>query len=161
MADRTQGLLVRPGNPKKIRRLKDLGKRSVRFINRQRESGTRTILDQLLADEAIDPRTISGYEMEEFTHAAVAAMVASGTVDTGFGIEAVSARFRLDFIPLLQETYLLALDPELEPEIVDEIRGVLRSKAFRHTVREFPGYDVSRAGEPISVDELLESDGED
>ena len=84
---RTQGLIVAPGNPRKIAGLKDLCRPSVRFVNRQRGSGTRILLDSLLQSQAIDPAKISGYGSGEFTHAAVAAYVGSGMADAAFGVE--------------------------------------------------------------------------
>src|SRR5690242_13299837 len=50
IARRTQGLIVAPGNPKSLHGVRDLAGRGVRFINRQRDSGTRILLDQLLAE---------------------------------------------------------------------------------------------------------------
>ena len=105
---REQGLMVRKGNPKNIRVLQDLGKRSVQFINRQLRSGTRQLLDQLLADAGMYGGAIRGFEDEEFTHRAVAAVVASGHADAGLGLAAAAYQFKLDFIPLVQEVFYLA-----------------------------------------------------
>src|SRR5262249_12740508 len=87
-ATRAQGLMVAPGNPRKIRSLLDLARSDVKMINRQPNSGTRLELDQLLREAGIAPDSILGYESFEFTHLAVAATIASGMCDVGFGIEA-------------------------------------------------------------------------
>src|SRR5581483_3381469 len=84
---RQQGLFVRPGNPKRITSLADLCRSNVRFVNRQRGSGTRLLLDTLLEEAGIVRERIDGYTTEEFTHAAVAAYVASGMADVGMGVE--------------------------------------------------------------------------
>ena len=156
VATREQGLMVRRGNPKKIKRLADLCKRSVRFINRQRNSGTRTILDQLLLLDKVPTSRISGYSNEEFTHLAVAAMVASGAADAGFGIQAVTRQFDLDFIPFLQETYILAIDNSLEEFILEILGKLLKSPALRRRINQLPGYHAGHAGEYLSFSQLFE-----
>ncbi|MCB6585392.1 substrate-binding domain-containing protein, partial [Streptococcus gordonii] len=45
LVDREQGILTAPGNPLGISSIEDLAKPGVRFINRQRGSGTRVLLD--------------------------------------------------------------------------------------------------------------------
>ena len=78
LATRRQGLMVAPGNPKRIYDVGDLARPDVRFINRQPGSGTRYLLDLMLQQRGIEASAIRGYEQCEFTHAAVAAFVASG-----------------------------------------------------------------------------------
>ena len=63
---RVQGLLVAKGNPLNIISPKDLLKPKIRFINRQKGSGTRLLLDTILAKEGVDGHRIRGYENEEF-----------------------------------------------------------------------------------------------
>ena len=155
VAIRDQGILVKKGNPKNISSLKDLTKRSVRFINRQRNSGTRTIFDQLLKQEEISPKTISGYSNEEFTHVAVAAMIASGAADAGFGIQAAARQFKLDFIPFLQEAYVLAIEKNLNPVIKNEIRKKLKSDEFRNKINKLAGYNASTSGRELSFQQLF------
>jgi molybdate-binding protein len=78
---------VAKGNPKGITGLAGLAQPGVRFVNRQLGSGTRVVPDLLLAGEGIASAAIAGDESAEFTHAAVAALVASGMADAGFGVE--------------------------------------------------------------------------
>ena len=155
VAVRDQGILIKKGNPKNISSLKDLTKRSIRFINRQRNSGTRTIFDQLLKLEKINPRNINGYANEEFTHVAVAALIASGAADAGFGIQAVARQFKLDFIPYLQEAYVLAIEKNLNPVIKDEIRGKLKSSTFRNKINKLAGYNADTSGKELSFRQLF------
>ena len=112
LMDRTQGLMVAKGNPKRIRRIADLVRRGVRFINRQKNSGSRELFDEMLKAQRVDRRRIQGYAHEEFTHFAVAAAVASGMADTAFGIEAAARRLGLDFVPLAEESYFVAASAE-------------------------------------------------
>src|SRR5258706_9367593 len=102
---REMGLMVKRGNPLKISSLKDIVDRKARFVNRDHDSGTRQLFDQLLALHRIDEAKISGAQQMEFTHAAVAAYVASGMADVTFGVEAAPRQVGLDFIPFLSEDY--------------------------------------------------------
>jgi molybdate transport repressor ModE-like protein len=145
VAKRQQGLITQQANSKRIHSLKDLTRRSVRFVNRQPESGTRLILDGLLKLEKIDAGRIRGYRTEEFTHTAVAAMVAGGAADAGFGIAAGAAEFRLRFVPLVEEEYFLALSADAS-EMRRMLRRILRSPAYRTQLRQMPGYDAERSG---------------
>lgn len=154
IATRRQGIMTQAGNPRRIAELADLTRRSVRFINRQKDSGTRTVFDQLLAEGGIQPSRITGYTSEEFTHFAVAAMVASGAADAGFGLQAAAARFGLDFIPVLEERYLIAFNRELDGELVREFTRILQGPAFREHMARLRGYDVSQAGTGIRVEDL-------
>jgi len=107
-ADRRQGLMLAPGNPLRIATLNDLVSTRARFVNRQQGSGTRILFDSLVAAARLRPGQIHGYRHEEYTHVAVAAMVASGAADAGFGIEAAAAQQGLAFVPLAWERYYLA-----------------------------------------------------
>ena len=108
LAYRMQGLFVAKGNPKQISTLADLANPGVRFVNRQRGSGTRLLLELLLNDAGVAQDAIAGYESAEFTHAAVAAYVASGMADASFGVETAARRFDLDFVPVVREQYFFA-----------------------------------------------------
>jgi molybdate transport repressor ModE-like protein len=147
IATRRQGLMVRPGNPKEVFALADLTRASVRFINRQAGSGTRLLLEGLLQAQGIDPMRIAGFEHGEYTHAAVAAYVASGMADVGFGLEPPARQFRLDFVPLATERYfLLCRDDVMASPALQTVLAVLREPAFRTTLQALPGYDARAAG---------------
>src|SRR5215831_14332091 len=108
LLSRYQGLMVAKGNVRRIRSLRDLGRANVAFVNRERGSGTRLLLDALLAREGLAPSTIRGYEHEEFTHMATAATVRAGMADAAFGIEAAARAHGLAFVRLVTERYYLA-----------------------------------------------------
>jgi molybdate-binding protein len=102
---REMGLMVKRGNPLNITSLQSLFENRVRFVSRDPESGTRRLFDQMLAQYGLDETRLDGYERVEFTHAAVAAYVASGMADACFGVEAAARQFDLDFVRLVTEDY--------------------------------------------------------
>ena len=153
---RQQGLMVASGNPKQIYNLNDLAKQNVRFVNRQQGSGTRLLLDMLLDQAGIEQGQIQGMQHEEFTHAAVAATVASGKADAGMGIEAAARQFDLDFVPLAGERYFLIIHQQnlLQPA-VKQLISAMQSSEFKNVIARLPGYDASRAGEITSIKKVF------
>lgn len=155
LAYRTQGLFVAKGNPKGIHGLEDLTRRDVRFVNRQSGSGTRVLLELFLAKHGIRTADIAGYESAEFTHAAVAAYVASGMADVSFGVETAARRFDLDFIPIVREQYFLACETKaLEDATIDLTRHAMMSEEFKSTVRGLAGYDGKLSGSVLMLSDL-------
>ena len=156
LVTRTQGLFVSPENPLGISSLKDLVKKDVKFVNRQIGSGTRMLFDQLLAKDNVLSTEIQGYQSEEFTHAAVAAFVASGLANTGFGVQPAATQFGLDFIPLAQEKYMFACRSKAihKKEILELIK-LLKSDEFANYVFNLPGYSAPEAGEVVTLKQAL------
>jgi molybdate transport repressor ModE-like protein len=153
--DRDQGLILPRGNPMHIRNLRDIAGRRLRFINRQRGSGTRLLIDQMIARENIEPSEIIGYGNEEFTHRAVAATVASGGADAGFGLRAAAAEHRLAFVPLVRERYFLAVRAKaVETPAVARLIQALRSPMFLRIARGFAGYNADAAGSLVGLDAI-------
>jgi molybdate transport repressor ModE-like protein len=145
--DRDQGLILPRGNPARVKDLSDVAARGLRFVNRQRGSGTRLLIDQMLADEGIDPAALNGSGSEEFTHPAVAATVASGGADAGFGLRAAAAEYGLAFVPVVRERYFLAVrSKDLESQGVARLVSFLRSAQFARGVSRFEGYRSTGAG---------------
>jgi molybdate transport repressor ModE-like protein len=134
---REQGLIVASGNPHGIRSVEDLARDGVRFVNRQRGSGTRTWFDRLLRGSGIDAGAIEGYGVEEFTHQAIGAVIAAGAADAGMGVRSVAERFGLDFIPLGRETYYLAGTPGAVSNLATRLVPILRAM-----VETAPGYSL-------------------
>ncbi len=154
-ATRQQGLIVARGNPLRIRTLADLADKKARFVNRQPGSGTRLFLDHLLATHKIRPARINGYQLEEFTHAAVAATIASGMADAGFGIEAAARQHGLDFVPLATERYYLAgRSGTLSRPGPRALLAALDSNAFRAILRDLPGYTAPQTLQILDVHAL-------
>ena len=147
LATREQGLVVRPGNPKGIQSLRDLTRGDVRLVNRQRGSGTRALLEFMISREGLDRERIRGYDSEEATHGAVAALIAGQQADVGLGVKAAAVAYRLDFVPVCTERYYLACHANaLDAPAMRKLIALLRSPAFRDAVVALPGYTASQAG---------------
>ena len=148
-AMRQQGLMIMPDNSKVIEGLDDLSRSDIRFINRQRGSGTRMLLDYELGKRGIDAKQISGYEKEVGTHMAVAASIAAGTADVGLGVQAAAVALGLKFIPVAQEQYDLLLNFPVDDEHLYIILDILQTAEFRQEVEALGGYDLSNAGKVL------------
>jgi putative molybdopterin biosynthesis protein len=150
LAEREQGLIVRRGNPKRIRDLRDLARPDVAFRNRQPGSGTRVLLDFKLKELGVEPREIRGYGQEEFTHMAVAVAVSSGLADVGLGVRSAAAALGLDFVPVATESYeLVFLRSFFESEKGRILLSAIRSGEFRQALAALGGYDTRRTGEVV------------
>lgn len=152
-ARRAQGLMFPTGKPPRLKSLRDLTRPGVRFVNRQAGSGTRLLFDLLLEENQLRPQDIAGYDMEEFTHAAVAATIASGAADAGLGVEAAARRFGLEFMPLAREDYYLATrrDAMSNPPL-QALLNVLAGAVWHSALAAEPGYDARGCGRVIECE---------
>lgn len=149
---RTQGLIIPKGNPLEIKNLTDLSRENINFVNRQAGSGTRVLLDYLLEQQAIAQERITGYEREEYTHLGVAIAVASGTADVGLGIQSAAMALGLDFIPIGEERYDLAIPTEyLDYFTMQKMLDVIRSEEFKTEVLALGGYDTRDTGRIMKI----------
>ncbi len=148
LAHRVQGLMVKPGNPRSITALGDLVRDDIAFVNRQRGSGTRMLVDHLLNGEGIPPASIRGYEREEYTHLAVAANVAGGRADVGVGVLSAARAMGLDFVELGTEQYDLVIPAEFYgSSLLAPLLDLVRTAGFRQQIDALGGYDTGRTGE--------------
>ena len=151
LVQRIQGLILPQGNPQGIEILDDLTRDGVVFLNRQRGSGTRLLLDYKLNELGIEPDIIQGYDREEYTHLAVAAAVAGGRADVGLGILSAANAMGLDFVPLLSEQYDLVIPSEhYESERVRFVLSLIRGDAFKAEVDALGGYDTATMGQVVA-----------
>jgi molybdate transport repressor ModE-like protein len=156
LAIRTQGIITAPGNPKNIKTVKDFTRSDVSIVNRQPYSGTRTLLDLLLKNEKIDPTKIRGYENSEFTHAAVAAYIASGMADAGFGIETGARQFGLDFQQIATENYYMIFNKSaLNQNSIKEMVSIIQEQSFRDEINSIAGYVCNGPAEIITASKEL------
>ncbi|MBB6520043.1 substrate-binding domain-containing protein [Pseudoteredinibacter isoporae] len=152
---RRQGLMVTSDNPLGIRQICDLARDNIRFVNRQQSSGTRFLFDQFLERADIKAEQINGYTGEEFTHSAVAAHIAAGMADVGFGVEQAARQFGLEFLPLCKEQYLFAYHKErLASQRLASFIGQLQSVEIQQAIQALSGYQPSRCGELAECSEL-------
>ncbi len=136
LMEREQGLIVAPQFKSKVKGLADLARSGLRFVTRQRGSGTRVLLDSLMAEAGLVPTAISGYGHEEFTHQAVAATIRAGAADAGPGLRTAAEQFKLHFVPLAAETYRIAgrIESRQHPSVLKLIA------ALRVEATKLPGY---------------------
>jgi len=151
LVGRVQGLIAASGNPKNIRSLEDLSRQDVSFVNRQRGSGTRVLLDYKLKEMGIAAAQIRGYEREEYSHLAIAAAVRGGSADTGLGILSAARALDLDFVPLLNEQYDLVI-PRIhyESDLLQPLISLWQHPDFRRDVAALGGYDTANMGRVIA-----------
>ena len=138
---RIQGLMVAPGNPLQIRSFRDI--RNARYVNRQRGAGTRILCDHLLQKYGMRAEEIDGYTNEEYTHTAVAALIAAGNADAGLGIYSAAKMYGLDFIPICRETYDFLVDETyINDPMVCAFLDTLRSDPCRERLLCMGGYSL-------------------
>lgn len=151
LAIRRQGLIIARGNPKGIHSLTDLTRPDVTFINRQRGSGTRILLDYELTQAGISPQKIPGYQQEEFTHMAVAANVLTGAADCGLGILAAAKALNLDFVPLTRERYdLLIPEKSMDNPKIQTLLRLIKNEAFQNKIKHLGGYETQLTGQVMT-----------
>jgi len=144
---RKQGLIVQKGNPKKITAVTDLVYDGVRYINRQKGSGTRILIDYLCNKAGIDSSRIFGFDREEYTHTSVAALIAADSADAGLGVYSAAKMYDLDFIHICDEQYdLLIPDHAFDLPAVRELIDVLKSKDFTKRLERLGGYITENPG---------------
>lgn len=158
LVTRRQGLMVRAGNPLQIDGVADLLRPDVRFVARAPGSGTRLLLEALLRRAGHDPARLADGASGEHTHSAIAAHVASGMADAGFGVETSARRFGLEFIPVQTERYGLLVSPEgLQQPAVQRMLALLRGAAFQQTLEGLPGYRLDACGQVMPAAEVFEA----
>ena len=152
LANREQGLVVAPGNPRGIRGLDDLARSDLTFVNRKTGSGTRLWLDGQLRQRGIDPAQIRGYATEVSTHREVAEAVRRGNADLGLAVCAAARAAGLDFIPLFEERFDLILpDENYRDLLLAPALETLNDLDFRREVAALGGYDTAHTGESVRV----------
>ena len=150
LAYRTQGLIIASGNPKGIKKIADIARPSVRFVNRNPGSGTRLWLDAELRKQKIPVEKISGYEEQVKTHSEAANLVIQNKVDVSLGLQAAAYQNGLDFIPLFEERYDLVLPREQE-ENLNPLLEYIQTVNFRKMLALLTGYNTSHSGEIVTA----------
>ena len=155
-AQRTQGLMLARGNPLGLHSLHDVVTRRARFANRTLGSGTRVVLEELLAQAGLQTDELRSYEHTEPSHAAVAQAVAAGQCDAGLGIAAAAALAGLDFVPLADERYhLVCLKSALAQPGIAALLQLLQTPTWTAALARIPGYAAMQSGEVLSMRRVL------
>jgi putative molybdopterin biosynthesis protein len=153
---RQQGLMIKKGNPKDIENVQDLLRDDIKFINRQNNSGTRLLIEEILIRASVNSEDVIGFDNVEFTHSAVAAYVASGMADTGIGVETAARQFGLDFIPLTTEHYVLVCHHKsVKKFAVQQLVAELKTEKFHQTVLKLAGYKPVCCGDIVDLKDIL------
>ncbi|HLV76802.1 MAG TPA: substrate-binding domain-containing protein [Marinobacter sp.] len=153
---RREGLMLRKGSHDHIHTLHDLKNSQLSFISRDRHSGTRILFNLLLQQQGLAEDSINRTSQKEYTHTAIAAFVASGMADVGFGVQASADQFGLRFIELAREHYLLLFRKDrLAPATLLPLLNLLRSPRFIDRILEVPGYAPDYPGEITSLEQLI------
>jgi len=150
LAHRTQGLILAAGNPKGIKKISDIARENVKFINRNAGSGTRLWFDAELKKQKIDSNNITGYDNTVKTHSEAAALISQGMADVSIGLQAAAHQHSLEFIPLFEERYDLILPRENE-KTLSPLLDYLQTSAFRIGLNMLTGYNASHSGEQIPI----------
>jgi len=149
---RQQGMMVAKGNPLNIQKFSDIAREGIRYVNRQKGSGTRILTDYLCKQENLETTSIYGYDREELTHTSVAAQIVSGSADAGMGIYSAAKLYDLDFIPVCIEEYdLIIPDHAWNTPQVQQMIETMKSEAFKEKILALGGYTVENPGEIIPL----------
>ena len=144
---RDLGFVVAPENPLHLHAFEDLTQKRVRFVNRQKGSGTRVLLDHHLKRLRIIPSKINGYEKEVYTHFEVGLSILSKEADVGIATIAVSKLLGLPFIPITHESFDMILDQSTFFEKgIQAFIEILNSHEFRNRVERLGSYDFKNSG---------------
>lgn len=150
--ERVQGLIVQKENPLGLKNIKDIFDKKIRFVNRQRGSGTRILLDHWIKKENLDFKNLQGYDYEVATHLDVAMAIKNGTAEAGLGIMEAAKIVGLDFIPLAKEEYDFLINPKMrDNKKIIEFIDFLRSDYFRNKIESLEGYSLSDPGKIVEI----------
>ena len=149
---RQQGLMLQKGNPFGITSFVDIARDGIRYVNRQKGSGTRVLMDYLCDKYGVDRDRIYGYDREEMTHNSVAVQIAGDSADAGMGIFSTAKLYGLDFLPICVEEYdLLIPEAAWNTGMVRQLIRILKSEEFKSRIEAMGGYTLECPGEIIDV----------
>ena len=141
------GLAVAADNHLGLHTAADLARAGLRIVNRERGAGARAALDEMLSESGIEPDHLEGYQDEVSGHLEVAATIAQGRADAGVTIRVAAGAYGLDFIPMREERYDLAiLERDLETVPVKAMLDALNSRRFAREVSQLCAYDTDQMG---------------
>lgn len=141
---RRRGLILPVGNPLRIKRLADLAGRSV--VPRQPAAGTQVLFEAQLAAEGITPDAIE-FAVPALSETDAALAVLEGRADAAFGLEALAAQYRLDFVPVVSERFDLLVDRRsyFDPPL-QKLFAFTARLDFAAKAASLAGYDISGLG---------------
>jgi putative molybdopterin biosynthesis protein len=142
-----EGFVVADGNPKRVRKIEDLARKNVRFVNREPGSGSRGLLDKMMEKATIDAENVQGYDRIAAGHLAAAYCVLSREADVCLATRSAAQTFGLDFVPLHSERYDLVMRKRTaDLPAVKAFLDVLQRATLRRKLEVLAGYDTSQTG---------------
>lgn len=144
---REQGLILPAGNPLGLAAVTDLARPGLRVIGRQPRAGSHLLLLHLLAEAGIRLERIPFLPEPALAEDEVAAAVAEGRADAGFGIRAEAQARGLHFAPLFRERFDLVMPwrAHLGPAVQALLRFA-RGAEFAARAKRLGGYGVEECG---------------
>jgi putative molybdopterin biosynthesis protein len=145
---REQGLLLAPGNPKRLHGLPDVLSSGARMAVRQPGAGAQMLLDVLLTRAGAGPKALRRLESPCLTGPDLAAAIRTGKADCGIATRAAAKSAGLDFVPLLWENFDLLMRQRsyFRPQM-QALIGFLGQKRLKQRAAELTGYDPAPAGQ--------------
>jgi molybdopterin molybdotransferase/putative molybdopterin biosynthesis protein len=146
-----QGFVVRPGNPRRIRKVEDLARPGVRLVQREKGAGARNLLERVLRKVRVKPAEVTTLGEVARSHVAVAQAVAMGVADVGVATRAAALSFGLGFVALAQERFDLVFPAAHAGDArIARLFDTLSTRSFRRELTSLGGYDVSTSGVSVS-----------
>lgn len=144
---REQGLITPPGNPLAFLSITDLARPGIRVMGRQPRAGSHVLLVGLLSDAGVAMRDVGFLPHPALAEDEVAAAVATGAADVGFGIRAEAQRIGLGFVPLIRERFDLVMQRRdaFEPAM-QKLLEFARTPLFAERAARMGGYGVADTG---------------
>lgn len=147
--ERYAGFYVAKDNPKQIKTWEDLMRQDVSLVNRENGAGARILLDEQLRLHHIKRGQVTGYDVEQTSHLAVASTITSGKADVGVGIENAAKMAGIGFVPMIKENYdLVLLNTSENKALIDQILNILKELSFKEKLKSL-GYSIENMGDII------------
>ncbi len=147
-----QGLVLAPGNPLGVRTAADLLRPDVRVARRERGAGASKLLQRYLAASGIEQEALST-TLWARGHRDIARLISCRAADVGVAIESVAIASGLDFVPLAEERFDLAIPADrAERAPVARLIDTISDRAFRAEVATMPGYDGAQSGHVTTLE---------
>ncbi|MEO7653849.1 MAG: substrate-binding domain-containing protein [Bryobacteraceae bacterium] len=146
-----EGLVVAPGNPEDVKKAEDLARKGTRFVNREKGSGSRALLDKLLDKAGVAARKVKGYDRIAYGHLAAAYCVVSGEADACMATRSAAQAFGLDFVALHSARYDLVMRKRTaDLPVVKAFLDILQRATLRRKLEVLAGYDTSQTGSLVA-----------
>jgi len=153
---RKQVLAYSKDNPLEIASIEDIVHKNLKYVNRQRGSGTAVLFDYLLKDTNLDKRDVIGYDFVMPSHFNVGSAIKSKTADCGLLIKSIAEVMELGYFEVMAEDYDFVLyAKDLEQPAIKSFIEVLKADFFQDKLQEFDCYDTADSGNIIVIGESV------